>query len=681
MIDYPLQVDPAIDELGLDAPVYSSRRRLLSQLTGRNATPGASTWQREGIGFDTDTPRDASIGAAPLDTAAFRVQSGGSTGDGASAQPYAADRNRGNVPVRNAQALNGGNRSAPIMPPPGEQPEPLPEPPQPGPMPPPMAQPRITQPPPGMAPAAPPPAPPSTADKFQQMAEERAKAMADRQIPQQIGNRPQDYAGDKEKTGAKVASWAQRIGMALLSATKLAPYANQIVHPKWSQEMGAYEEANKQDEAQMKALEGAARTAAYSEQTEATAEQRKQAALLAGQPSWKYNEGVGWWDEKNPAHVIPAPLGADPKFVEVDENVARRLGKSTPDADGKWRIPVEAYKEYAGAVVKPPAGYNLGPDQIRFDANNQPIAFGGPPKPPAPVAGRDFPLPDDVEKQRNRMRPVVQTGFGPVSGVPDPQPTGNAEWDTVLAKYPPQVRSMAQGFLNYDTLMPSGRMASSPPVLAALQASREADPTFDPKRYPQQQRMMVEMTSGRESRQNQAGNVLIGHLGELNDAIDALNNGDVNQLNRLGNFTAEQLGMTPIAKFKTIVNRVAPETVEAYVGSGGQMSDRLKAADDFNPNLAPQQLKGNAQEALRLLLTMTDTRFDRWKGVMGDKPFPMQGGEPLSPRSKAIRDRILGGGQPGGAPQFKRGDSVMYQGRPHKVTAVDPQTGKLTLEP
>lgn len=33
------------------------------------------------------------------------------------------------------------------------------------------------------------------------------------------------------------------------------------------------------------------------------------------------------------------------------------------------------------------------------------------------------------------------------------------------------------------------------------------------------------------------------------------------------------------------------------------------------------------------------------------------------------------------APKFKPGDTVLYQGKPHKVSAVDPTTGKLTLEP
>ena len=53
----------------------------------------------------------------------------------------------------------------------------------------------------------------------------------------------------------------------------------------------------------------------------------------------------------------------------------------------------------------------------------------------------------------------------------------------------------------------------------------------------------------------------------------------------------------------------------------------------------------------------------------------------------AVRDlqgrTVVGtaGGQPAAtAPKFKVGDSVTYQGKPHKVTAVDPQTGKLTLE-
>jgi hypothetical protein len=41
------------------------------------------------------------------------------------------------------------------------------------------------------------------------------------------------------------SNWAQRLGMAVLSLGKLAPYAMQITHPQWTQQMNAYQQAEK----------------------------------------------------------------------------------------------------------------------------------------------------------------------------------------------------------------------------------------------------------------------------------------------------------------------------------------------------------------------------------------------------------------------------------------------------
>ena len=76
-------------------------------------------------------------------------------------------------------------------------------------------------------------------------------------------------------------AWAQRLGMAVLAATKLAPYAQQIIHPQYSQQMGAYEAANTQDQALLKARETAENTAGQAELRAGTAEWRQAMAAKA----------------------------------------------------------------------------------------------------------------------------------------------------------------------------------------------------------------------------------------------------------------------------------------------------------------------------------------------------------------------------------------------------------------
>lgn len=182
-----------------------------------------------------------------LDPAANRISSlpglssSGPAGTGQSAQPQ-ADLNTGDVSADAGKVLNGAAKK---MPPPG-MPAASDDPGAAG-LPPVQAQP-AKQSPPGVSP------------QVQQIEQRMAERAAN--PPKQIGERPQDFDPDtgKEKLGAKAASWGQRLALALLSATKLAPYAQQIVRPQWSEQVAANQIAEKTDEAQLKGLESAANT-------------------------------------------------------------------------------------------------------------------------------------------------------------------------------------------------------------------------------------------------------------------------------------------------------------------------------------------------------------------------------------------------------------------------------------
>lgn len=71
------------------------------------------------------------------------------------------------------------------------------------------------------------------------------------------------------------SNWAQRLGMALLSTTKLAPYANQIVHPKWSEQERARKANLAGAEEEFKNVNTAETGKALDDQREATAEQKR----------------------------------------------------------------------------------------------------------------------------------------------------------------------------------------------------------------------------------------------------------------------------------------------------------------------------------------------------------------------------------------------------------------------
>lgn len=71
------------------------------------------------------------------------------------------------------------------------------------------------------------------------------------------------------------SNWAQRLGMAVLSATKLAPYANQIVHPKWSEQERARKANLAGAEEDLKNVGATETGKALDDQREATAQQKR----------------------------------------------------------------------------------------------------------------------------------------------------------------------------------------------------------------------------------------------------------------------------------------------------------------------------------------------------------------------------------------------------------------------
>lgn len=135
----------------------------------------------------------------------------------------------------------------------------------------------------------------------------------------------------------------------------------------------------------------------------------------------------------------------------------------------------------------------------------------------------------------------------------------------------------------------------------------------DPQFNEQRAQLRKDFTLGKGAAQINAINTTLGHMGELNDAIDALNNGDIQQLNRLANSLGAQVGQTPQTTFKTIVHRVGPEITAAYVQGGGGEHERGANAEDFSPNLSPQQLKSNVAISAQLLRSKIGALENQWE--------------------------------------------------------------------
>ena len=135
---------------------------------------------------------------------------------------------------------------------------------------------------------------------------------------------------------------------------------------------------------------------------------------------------------------------------------------------------------------------------------------------------------------------------------------------------------------------------------------------LDPQWNEQRAQLRKAYTVGPQSKEINAINTAVGHVGVMNDAIDALNNGDVKVLNAIGNRLGVETGQDPVTTFNTIVHRVGPEIAKAYIGAGGSAGERGSDEKDFDPSLGPKQLRSNVAITAELLRSKISSLANQW---------------------------------------------------------------------
>jgi hypothetical protein len=124
-----------------------------------------------------------------------------------------------------------------------------------------------------------------------------------------------------------------------------------------------------------------------------------------------------------------------------------------------------------------------------------------------------------------------------------------------------------------------------------MNAAEQYDPSFDQKNYAAQSKAVNAFTTGKQGDTVRSFNVAVDHLGTLEKAVDALNNGDVQALNAAGNTIARWSGRAAPTDFKAVQGLVMDEVVKAVIGGAGALGDREEAHSTVSTSNSPQQLK------------------------------------------------------------------------------------------
>jgi hypothetical protein len=228
--------------------------------------------------------------------------------------------------------------------------------------------------------------------------------------------------------------------------------------------------------------------------------------------------------------------------------------------------------------------------------------------------------------------------------------TGPATRDQI----PAAIRGRVEAALDYrQPLPPAGR--NNPVNNAISEWVYKVDPQHDETNFPARNKMMTAMTSGPEATQINAINTALGHVGVLNDAIDALGNSDggVKALRNIANKVGVQVGDTPVTTLNTIVHRVGPELSAAYIQGGGGEGERGTTAADFDPALGNKQLKDNVAVTTQLLRSKIGSIENQYKNTMGRDDFQQRF---ITPEARGTLEKLSPQG--GGGASNPSGKSV-----------------------
>ena len=136
---------------------------------------------------------------------------------------------------------------------------------------------------------------------------------------------------------------------------------------------------------------------------------------------------------------------------------------------------------------------------------------------------------------------------------------------------------------------------------AVMAYVKENYPNYTGTEYAASQRTEIGFAQGKQGDQVRAINVAIDHLATADQLVDALQNGETQRINQLGNRIAVEFGSAAPTNLQEAAHIIGQEMVKAVVSAGGGVTERTAAADAFSVARSPEQLHGAIQTVRRLM--------------------------------------------------------------------------------
>lgn len=228
----------------------------------------------------------------------------------------------------------------------------------------------------------------------------------------------------------------------------------------------------------------------------------------------------------------------------------------------------------------------------------------------------------DKQTAAGGFRPDPSAVGGPAvspAGVPGgvPLPTTNEHGDAFLSALSPgdaaTVKALAEGRLAF----PTGAALRAPYWQSMLTNVATYDPSFEAANYQARSRTRNDFTSGKSAQTINSLNTVLGHMGDLSDSADKLNNSGLPWWNSLANATLNAAGDPRIKEFDANKKAVVDEMTRVYRGTGGSEQDIKTWSDALDNAGSPEQLQGVIGKISELLQSKINALTDQYRQGMG----------------------------------------------------------------
>jgi hypothetical protein len=256
---------------------------------------------------------------------------------------------------------------------------------------------------------------------------------------------------------------------------------------------------------------------------------------------------------------------------------------------------------------------------------------------------------------------TITNQFGNTSMEASAPAAGDTHGDDYLKTLPSTMSAQVKAYAEGRQPLPTGFALKSPYFQNMLRMVTQYDPTFDAVNYGARAKTRADFTSGKSAVTINSMNTALGHLNQLDNAATALNNGDIPEMNAVGNWFATETGKPAPKNFNAIAGLVAEELTRVYRGVGGAEADIKRHMADVSQKSSPEQIRGALYSISELLKSKLDAMGEQYNQGMGTTEDPLR---LLNGPAQASFNRLLsygaeGTGKPNAATSAPEGGTVV----------------------